>query len=93
MIKYKIKYAQDSLADFNDGMQYYNKVSRELGDKFYDHFWKEIDKVKSSPLLYQKRYKSVRIAFVDSFPFGIHFIVEKEKITILRILHTSRFIK
>lgn len=93
MITYKMKFAHGSLADFNDGIQYYDKISRELGDKFLTHFWEEIDKVKAAPLHYQKRYKSIRIAFMDTFPFGIHFTVEKDEIIIFRILHTKRFLK
>jgi len=89
----KVSFLEGSLDDYFEGISYYENISKELADTFNKYFWNIINKVKENPLQYQLRYKNVRIAFTQNFPFGVHFIVQLNQIYILRILHTSRFFK
>ena len=92
-MKYSIKFEEDCLTDFFEGIAYYETISDSLAEKFHREFWKTIDLIKANPLHYQNRYKEVRIAFTEIFPFGIHYVVDENMITVLKILHTKRFFK
>lgn len=92
-MKYSIKFEEESLTDFSEGISYYEKISESLAEKFHTEFWKTINLIKANPLHYQNRYKKIRIAFTEVFPYGIHYIVDENEITVFRILHTKRFFK
>ena len=92
-MKYYLHFEAGSLNDYFDGIAYYEKVSNDLADRFHKEFWGAIDRIKENPLHYQVRYRKIRIAFTEVFPFGIHYIIEKQQITVLKILHTKRFFK
>lgn len=92
-MKYSIKFEEGSLNDYFDGISYYEKTSEALADRFHDEFWRTIDRIKENPLHYQNRYRGIKIAFTETFPFGIHFIMENNLIIVLKILHTKRFFK
>ena len=92
-MKYTIKFEEESLNDYFDGISYYENVSDKIADNFHTEFWKTINRIKENPLQFQSRYKGIKIAFTQIFPFGIHYIVENDLITIIKILHTKRFFK
>lgn len=90
---YTIKFEEGSLIDFEKAIEEYEKISEELADKFHNEFWKEIDAVKKNPLHYQCRYKTIRIAHLKVFSFGIHFIIDGTLIKVLKILHHKQYYK
>lgn len=68
---------------------WYNEQKAGLGDEFLQTLEAEFDRIQRGPFIYSVRYRKTRIAFIERFPFGIHFSVEKERINVLAILHTS----
>ncbi len=90
---YNLKFEEIALKDFNNAIEYYDIISSELGDEFYQEFWNKIDDIKINPLHFQLRYKLIRIAHLKKFPFGIHFIIEENTIKVFRILHHKQFYK
>ncbi len=92
-MKYTIKFEEELLNDYFDGFAYYENVSYKIADNFHYEFWKTIDRIKENPLQFQSRYREVKIAFTQTFPFGINFIVENDLIIVIKILHTKRFFK
>lgn len=92
-MNYQICFEEGSLNDFFDGLNYYEKSSMNLANRFHDEFWKTINRIKNNPLHCQKKYRNVMIAFTDVFPFGIHYILENDLIIVIKILHTKRFFK
>jgi plasmid stabilization system protein ParE len=51
-----------------------------------------IKAIAQNPAIFQVRYREVRIAFLNKFPFGVHFKIDanRETIVILAVLHTSQ---
>jgi toxin ParE1/3/4 len=49
-----------------------------------------LDQIQGDPSLFQKRYKNLRIYFIDRFPYGIHYLIEDDVIKVFGIFHTSR---
>jgi len=92
-MKYPSIFRENSLEDYQKGIDYYEAISIRLTERFDNEFKQKLDQIENNPFLYQIRYKNIRIAYLENFPFGIHFIIEKEAIHILKILHTKRFYK
>jgi plasmid stabilization system protein ParE len=84
------KTAEGDLEDIQD---YYNKISPSITDKFFVEFFETMDFIEDNPLLYQIRYRQIRIAPLHRFPYGIHYREGDGKIVVYRILHTKRFFK
>ena len=49
-----------------------------------------INEIQRSPSAFQKKYKEVKIRFINRFPYGIHYLVKEDIITVIGIFHTSR---
>lgn len=79
--------------DYQKGIDYYDDISTELGNRFEQDFKQTLQYVKQNPLHFSQRYYNIRIALFENFPFGVHFMVEGNVIFILKILHTKRFFK
>ncbi len=92
-MKYTIKFEAGSLANFNNAIAQYEKISEELADRFHSEFWNKIDAIKENPLQYPYRYKTIRIAHLKVFPYGIHFIIEDKIIRVFKILHHKQYYK
>lgn len=87
----KLRFTKEALNDFNEGSDYYYNILEVLGQRFSFDFWAKTDLIKANPLHYQERYRNIRIAFLKSFPYGTHFIVDQNDIVILRVLHRRIF--
>jgi len=61
-----------------------------LGKRFLNSIKEEMKVVKEKPLLYQIRYDKTRVALIETFPYLIHFEIDKKEIVIKAIIHTSR---
>jgi ParE toxin of type II toxin-antitoxin system, parDE len=63
---------------------------KNLGKRFLKCINDEIKIVRVKPLLYQIRYDETRVALIQTFPYLIHFEINKKEIVIKAIIHTSR---
>ena len=90
---YFIELSDEAKFTVKETLEYYAGVSISLKDKFEVELTKSIELLVKNPLHHQVRYRKVRIAFTEAFPYGIHYIVENEYIYILKILHTKMFFK
>ena len=92
-MNYKIIFEDGVLDSFQDRIQYYEAISSKVADKFHKEFFQKIDYIKTYPLQFWTRYRQIRIANLKSFPIGIHFIVEKNIVLVIKILHHKQFYK
>ena len=88
-----IEISDDAKLTIKEVSEYYGEISIPLKDRFEVELIKSIDLLFINPLHHQARYRKVRIAFTELFPYGIHYIVENVYIYVLKILHTKRFFK
>ena len=90
MIEYNLIIKPEAELDIADTMQWYKDKQEKLSLRFLEDLDQKLSKVQKNPLHYQIRYKTVRMAILDTFPNAIHFVVENNTIHILAILGTSR---
>jgi plasmid stabilization system protein ParE len=69
---------------------WYENIQKKLGKRFLKSIKDEIKILRVRPLLYQIRYDKTRVALIQTFPYLIHFEINKKEIVIKAIIHTSR---
>lgn len=68
----------------------YKLIRKNLGETFILSIKKEVKIISKNPSSYQIKYKNVRVALIETFPYLIHFSVYGSKIVIKAVFHTSR---
>lgn len=90
-MSYALFFDEDSLEDFREAFSYYQKVSPDLAEDFFQSFRNKINEIQKNPLHFQVRYRSIRIAQMKKFSFSVHFVTEEENIFVLKILHQKKY--
>lgn len=88
---YKINVSKDAEKNLLTA-KYHYKISG-LEDTFDNDFKNQITYLKANPFLYQIYYRNVRRTHFNMFKYSIHFIIHKDAIYILRVLHHKQKFK
>ena len=76
--------------EFDDSIAWYESEREGLGQKFRATIEQYFQRIADNPEWFPEVRGEVRRAVVRRFPFVIHFLIEKERIVILSVFHTSR---
>jgi toxin ParE1/3/4 len=87
---YQLLISDESRLDILDAFAWYESRRTGLGKDFELCLDAGLNQIQRDPLLFQKRYKSIHIYFIDRFPYGIHYLIEKDEIKVFGIFHTSK---
>lgn len=87
---YKIQFTKETLFDIEEIVIWYEEQRLGLSYDFELCLEAGIEEVLRDPEAFQKRYKQVKIRFISRFPFGIHYVIIENQITIIGVFHTSR---
>lgn len=87
---FDINLTQRAINDVENGVEYYNELSDNLGFRFADEIDFAFQQIAKMPTAYSFRYKNVRAKQVNKFPFLIYFIIDDSKTSeeVLRIFNT-----
>jgi toxin ParE1/3/4 len=85
-----VVFIKEALLDVEEIVLWYEDQRKGLSYDFELCLEVGIHEIQRNPDAFQKRYKSVKIRFIQRFPYGIHYIIEKNKIIVLGVFHTSR---
>ena len=77
--------------DVLDAKDWYKTQQKGLEKRFASEVKITLNYLIKNPLLFQLKYKTIRVAFTDVFPFGVHYHLNEDNkiITILGVFHTS----
>ncbi|MCL6460697.1 hypothetical protein SAMN05444372_101233 [Flavobacterium micromati] len=87
---YNLHFIKEALLDIEETVLWYEEQRSGLSYDFELCLEAGLNKISRNPSSFQKRYKSVKILFISRFPYGIHYIINDEKISIIGVFHTSR---
>jgi plasmid stabilization system protein ParE len=87
---YSLVLSDEAYYDILDACLWYESARDGLGKDFELCIEAEINSLLRNPLQYQVKYKEIRIAYIERFPYGIHFIIDKKLIRVIAVFHTSR---
>lgn len=91
MKRFKVVVLQLAKDDLRHARQWYNQQAG-LGKRYNQDMTGTLRKIAINPTSFSVRYKVIRLAHFDSFPYAAHFYVDDKNDTvyIIAILHISR---
>jgi plasmid stabilization system protein ParE len=86
-----INHKEEVKNDVIDAKDWHKSKQKGLEKRFASEVKTTLNYLIKNPLLFQVKYKTVRVAFTEVFPIGVHYHLNEETktITILGIFHTS----
>ncbi len=92
MKKFKIVVHELAKTDMRQARKWYNQQQAGLGKRLYQDMTATLWKIAMNPTSFAVRYKLIRLAHFDTFPYATHFYIDDENNTVyvIAILHTSR---
>ena len=86
---YDVLVSDEAIFDIAEASFWYGKKKKELAKKFQEEIKQSIEYLSKEPQTIQKKYKNVHIYFTKTFPFGIHYIMDKKTIKLIAVFHIS----
>ena len=89
---YSIHYFDEVQLDIQEAKIWYKSQKKGLEKRFAQEVKKTLLRIQNNPKGYEVKYKVIRSAFTDVFPYAIHFFIDDEykRVVILAILHQNR---
>jgi ParE toxin of type II toxin-antitoxin system, parDE len=77
--------------DVLDVKDWYKSQQKGLEKRFTNEVKNTLNYLIINPLLFQVKYKNIRTAYTEVFPFGVHYHLNEETktISVLGVFHTS----
>lgn len=90
-MNYKTIVQFEAARDFKEAKLWYKRTKVSgLSQRFTNAVKTAITNLQKHPTAYAVRYKNVRIAHTDKFPYAIHFFIEDNLIVITAIIYAGR---
>jgi plasmid stabilization system protein ParE len=89
---WKLAYYDEARLDVRNAKKWYHKQQKGLEKRFADDVKLCIKRLQKNPLHYEVRYRHVRIAYCEIFPYAIHFYIDEaaKQLVIIAIVHQHR---
>ena len=89
---YSIHYFDEVKFDIQEAKFWYKDQKAGLEKRFAQEIKKTLVRIQNNPKGYEIKYKDIRSAFTDVFPYAIHFFIDDEhkRIVIIAIVHQYR---
>ncbi len=89
-MKYKVIVRPEAEDDLKDAFSWYEDKRRGLGYDFLLHVDAGINFINRNPEIHPIEYKGTRKHLIKRFPYKIIYLVEKEQIIVLAVIHGRR---
>lgn len=86
---YKIISSPNTEKDIEKAILWYKDIKVSLAQSFIAELGYCKKDIQQNPRKMQIRYNNIRISFLRKFPYGIHYRLEGNTITIIAVFHTS----
>jgi len=88
----KLYYYDEVIIDIREAKQWYRKQQENLDKRFAEDIKITVNRMQKNPLNYEVKYRNVRVAYCDIFPYSVHFYINdsENKLIIIAIVHQHR---
>lgn len=87
---WEIQLTDSAWEDVFHAVKWYDEQKHGLGDTFIELMDKTIKSISENPDAYKKVYRQVRQASLQKFPYVVLYKVEKSKVVVYSVFHTSQ---
>lgn len=77
-------------ADIRDAFIWYYNETPNTALEFETEVKEQINRIAANPNKYQVKYAEVRVSYLRTFPYGIHYRLNRKTILISGVFHTSQ---
>jgi toxin ParE1/3/4 len=88
-MSFELLISDEAALDLADAFLWYEMQREGLG-KDFELCEAGLNRICRNPKNFQKKYKIVRVHFIERFPFGLHYIEEDQLLKVIGVFHTSR---
>jgi len=89
-MNYQLIIRPEAEAELLEAVKWYEDRVQGLGANLLLNIEATLESILRIPEAYTPEYKNTRRALVRKYPFGIHYIINKDKIIVLVIFHENR---
>lgn len=90
MNRYHLIIKEEARVEISDAYFWYEEKQIKLGERFLNRLGDCFTTIKSNPKIYTKKYKEMRQAIIDVFPFVVIYEIEKNNIVVFAVFNTHR---
>jgi toxin ParE1/3/4 len=90
VVDYTLSVRKEAEADITEAYQYYEGCRANLGSDFVLCIEESIARIQKNPMQYKRVYKKVHRALVRRFPYGIYYVLDQERISVIGVLHARK---
>lgn len=92
MKKCKVVVQELAKTDMRQARKWYNQQQAGLGKRLHHDMAGTLRKIANNPTSFSVRYKLIRLAHFDTFPYAAHFYIDdtNDTVYIIAILHNRR---
>lgn len=76
--------------DLAEAYGWYESQVPGLGSDFFLRIDASLSSIRRTPEMHPVVHRNVRRALIRRFPFGIFYLVEKDRIVVIAVLHARR---
>jgi len=76
--------------DIEDAAIWYDSQKKGLGSNFLDNILEAISLIAENPKLFPVLLDNTHRVIIKRFPFAVYYLLEKNRIIIIAVLHGSR---
>lgn len=89
-MSYRLNFLPQVEQDVQDAFDWYELQVPGLGEDFLLSADAAVNAIVRNPLLNAAEHKGIRKAKTKRFPFGVFYVVNKDTITVMAIIHLAR---
>ncbi|MEO5572203.1 MAG: type II toxin-antitoxin system RelE/ParE family toxin [Bacteroidia bacterium] len=89
-MNFELLISEEAALDIEDAFRWYQMQRDGLGKDFELCLEAGLNRILRNPKHFQKKYKIVRVHFIERFPYGIHYLTEERLIKVVGVFHTAR---
>ena len=89
-MKYELLIRPEAEKDLKESFVWYEDKRIGLGFNFLLQFEAGLHFITRNPTVSSKKYKDVRMYLLKRFPFKLFYLVNKNQIIVLAVLHSKR---
>lgn len=81
----KIKILPEGIEDLYQGRLFYERISKSIGEYFFDSIFSDIDSLVLYAGIHQKTFGFYRM-LAKRFPFAVYYQIDNETVVVYRVL-------
>jgi plasmid stabilization system protein ParE len=91
MKKFQIVILEKAFQEIENARDYYENNQINLGTSFTKEVFSILEIIETNPLLFPVKFKNIREAVINKFPFAVIFeVLPNDEIIVLSVFHFRR---